>query len=71
VVSIFKFFYCSFKGDRFSKGLPGNEPEELFGTDFEAGGELDNAIKLHVGFGALHAANVIPVDATKLRELLL
>ena len=71
VISTLKFFHRSLKRKSFSEGLPGNETEELFGTDFEAGGELDHAIKLHVGFGALHAANVIPVDATKLRELLL
>lgn len=71
VISTFKFFHRSLKRKSFREGWPGNETEELFGTDFEAGGELDHAIKLHIGFGTLHAANVISVDATKLRELLL
>lgn len=71
VISTFEFFHRSLKRKSFSEGLPGNETKELFGTDLEAGGEFDNAIKLHVGFGTLHAANVIPVDTTKLRELLL
>lgn len=71
IVSIVKLLYRSFQRDRFGEGLPGNELEELFGTHFETSGELDDAVKLHVRFGTLHAADVIPVDATKLRELLL
>lgn len=66
-----KLLYRPFQRHRFSKGLPGNELEELLGAYFKAGGKLDEAIKFHVRFGTLHAPDVVPVDTTKLRELLL
>lgn len=71
IVLLAELLNCPFQRDRFSKGLPGNELEELLRTHLEAGGKLDHAIKLHVGFSTFHAADVISVDATKLRELLL
>jgi hypothetical protein len=67
----FELFYGAFERNRLGKALLGDELKQLLGAHLEPRGQLNDAVKLHICLRAFNAADVIPVDTTKLREFLL
>lgn len=59
------------RGVGVGEGLSRDQSKEPVGSHLEAGGKLDDRIKLDVRFSPLDAPDVIPVDGTQLRKLLL
>ena len=53
------------------QGLAGNQFEEALRTDLKPDGEADDRIEFHISLRTLHAPDVIAVNATQLRQLLL